>query len=140
MSALFVYFCHMVSKSNSNIEVTNEPMVNQQHDISSCKHRIAAVQDAMYALGGKWKISIVASLSFGAKRYSELLSEVTGISGKMLSRELKEMESNQLVKRTVLPTQPITVCYELTEYGHQLGQVIESLAVWGLAHRKRIMT
>jgi len=104
-----------------------------------CKKTIMAVHDAMDILSGKWKISIVAALCFNPKRYSDILRDISGLSGKMLSRELKEMEVNKLVKRTVLDTQPVTVQYELTEYGQKLKSMIENLAVWGLEHRKKII-
>ncbi len=103
-----------------------------------CKRSIMAVHDAMYVLGGKWKISIVACLLFGPKRYSEILQAIAGISGKMLSRELKEMEANLLVKRVVASTQPIMVTYELTGYGESVQPVIEVLAQWGEKHRRCI--
>lgn len=111
-------------------------MENQNEDVRSCKATIRAVHDAMYLVGGKWKISIIASLSYGAKRYSEILNEVEGISGKMLSRELKEMEMNKLINREVLCTRPLKVQYELTEYGRNLNPVIQNLADWGATHRK----
>lgn len=98
-----------------------------------------AVHDAMYMLSGKWKISIVSSLCFHPKRYSDILKDVQGISGKMLSRELKEMELNKLVKRTVLDTQPVTVQYQLTEYGQKLKPMIDCLALWGREHREMII-
>lgn len=104
-----------------------------------CKKTIMAVHDAMDVLNGKWTISIVAALCFNKKRYSDLLKDVKGISGKMLSRELKDMEANKLVKRTVLDTQPVVVMYELTEYGGKLKQVIGNLADWGSEHRKEII-
>ncbi|HET8809733.1 MAG TPA: helix-turn-helix domain-containing protein [Flavobacteriaceae bacterium] len=109
---------------------------SENHD---CKKTIMAVHDAMDVLHGKWKISIVTSLSFGKKRYSEILRDVKGISGKMLSRELKDMEINQLITRTVLDTQPVTVQYELTEYGQSLNPIISNLANWGFEHRKKII-
>jgi DNA-binding HxlR family transcriptional regulator len=108
-------------------------------DNYECKKTIMAVHDAMDVLNGKWTISIVAALCFNKKRYSDLLKDVKGISGKMLSRELKDMELNKLVKRTVLGTQPVTVTYELTEYGLKLREVINDLATWGLEHRKEVM-
>jgi|SRR5690554_2460757 len=108
------------------------------HTQMACNKAIMAVHDAMYVLGGKWKISIIASLLFGRKRYSDILREVQGISGKMLSRELKEMEMNQLIKRTVIDTQPVTVMYELTEYGQTAQPVINVLAQWGTVHREKI--
>lgn len=111
-------------------------MEHKNKEIGSCQSTIRAVHDAMYLVGGKWKISIIASLSYGAKRYSEILKDVNGISGKMLSRELKEMEMNKLITREVLSTRPIKVQYELTKYGQNLNPVIKSLADWGATHRK----
>lgn len=95
--------------------------------------------DTMDVLGGKWKISIISSLGFGKKRYSDIQRDVYSISGKMLSRELKDMELNLLVKRTVLETQPVTVQYELTDYCEMLLPIINKLADWGTEHRKRII-
>lgn len=108
--------------------------------IRDCKKNIMAVYDAMDALNGKWKISIIAVLCYHNKRrFSDILRDVSGISNKMLSKELKEMEMNTLVKRTVLDTQPITVEYELTEHGMKLQSVINSLSEWGKQHRKEII-
>jgi DNA-binding HxlR family transcriptional regulator len=104
-----------------------------------CTHAIVAIHDVMDILNGKWKISIIASLCYGKLRYSDLLKEVNGISGKMLSRDLKELEMNQLITRTVKSTQPITVEYELTNYGSTLRKLIDEMAKWGLEHRRRIM-
>lgn len=114
-------------------------MKDIKHDKQTCSKRILAIHDTMDVLGGKWKISILVSLAFGKKRYSEILKDVKGISGKMLSRELKDMEMNQLVTRTVLETQPVTVQYELTDYCKKLLPIVFSLAEWGTAHRKRII-
>jgi DNA-binding HxlR family transcriptional regulator len=113
-------------------------MAEEKYPNCECKKTIMAVQDTMDVLNGKWKISIVAALCFNKKRYSDLLREVNGISGKMLSRELKDMELNQLVKRTVIDNQPVIVQYELTQYGESLKSLIEDLARWGIEHRKQI--
>src|SRR5690554_7695291 len=104
----------------------------------ACSQRINAIHDTMDVLSGKWKITILSSLGFGKRRYSEILKEVTGISGKMLSRELKDMEMNLLVKRTVISNQPIAVVYELTDYCVELLPVIDQLAEWGAKHRQCI--
>lgn len=102
--------------------------------------QIMAVQDAMDILNGKWKISIIASLCHHSKRrFSDILSDVSGISNKMLSKELKDLEINKLVNRAVLDTQPITVEYTLTEYGLKLQTIISHLADWGTEHRKVII-
>jgi len=103
-----------------------------------CKRAIMSVYDAMYVLGGKWKITLVACLLFGPKRYSDILRNVQGISGKMLSRELKEMEINMLIKRTVSDSLPLSVTYELTEYGNSVKPIIAILSEWGETHRKWI--
>ena len=103
------------------------------------KKEIMAVHDAMDVLNGKWKISIISSICYyNSRRFSDILNDVHGISNKMLSKELKELETNKLVKRTVLATQPISVQYHLTEYGLTLKTIINNLAEWGKAHRKVI--
>lgn len=105
-----------------------------------CKKHIMAVHDAMDLLKGKWKISIIGVLCFHNKRrFSDILNDVNGISNKMLSKELKDLEMNKLVKRTVLDTQPVTVEYMLTEYGRELQGMIKNLADWGAKHRKKII-
>src|SRR5690606_27669910 len=104
------------------------------------KKQIMAVHDAMDILNGKWKISIVAALCLHNKRrFFDILSEVSGISNKMLSKELKELEINKLVDRNVLNTQPVTVEYQLTDYGLKLQTIINQLADWGREHRKVII-
>lgn len=104
------------------------------------KKKIMAVHDAMDILNGKWKISIISSICYyNKRRFSDILNDVDGISNKMLSKELKELEINKLITRTVLDTQPITVQYELSEYGLSLKTIINNLTEWGLAHRKVIM-
>ena len=98
-----------------------------------------ALCDAMDILNGKWKIAILCSLNERKKRFKELQRHVGKITGKMLSKELKELEMNQLVERFVLNTKPVTVEYELTSYGETLENVIAELVSWGTKHRKRIL-
>lgn len=103
------------------------------------KKEMMAVHDAMDVLNGKWKIYIISSIChYNQRRFSDILNDVTGISNKMLSKELKELELNKLVERTVLDTHPITVQYELTKHGKTLKTIIENLTAWGIAHRKEI--
>jgi len=105
---------------------------------TDCTHKLLAVHDAMDILSGKWKIQVIGSLSFGKKRFMDLLREVNGVGAKMLSKELKDLETNELVKRTVYDTKPVTVEYELTEYGKTLEKVIQEIANWGMEHRKKV--
>jgi DNA-binding HxlR family transcriptional regulator len=111
--------------------------VNFQKDYQK---EMRAVQDSMDVLNGKWKISIISSLCcYNTRRFSDILNDIEGISNRMLSKELKELEINKLVKRTILDTQPITVQYELTEHGLTLKTIIFNLIEWGNEHRKKIV-
>jgi len=104
------------------------------------KKRMRSVQDAMDVLNGKWKIAVISSICcYGKRRFSDILGDVAGISNRMLSKELKELEINQLIKRTVLDTHPISVQYELTEHGNTLQTIITSLSEWGIEHRNKIV-
>ncbi|MDW8850774.1 helix-turn-helix domain-containing protein [Flavobacterium sp. MMLR14_040] len=104
------------------------------------KKEMMAVQDSMDVLSGKWKIAIISSVCYyNKRRFSDILNDVVGISNKMLSKELKELEVNKLIKRTVLETQPISVQYELTEHGKTLQTIINNLTAWGIEHRKKII-
>lgn len=104
------------------------------------QERLRAVRDAMDILSGKWKINILGALRFGGKmRFMELLRNVDGIAAKMLSKELQDLEINQLIKRTVCDTKPVTVEYEITEYGKTLDKIIYEIVNWGMEHRKTII-
>ena len=103
------------------------------------KKEMIAVHDAMDVLNGKWKINIISSICYyNKRRFSDILNDVTGISNKMLSKELKELEVNKLVARTVLNTHPVTIQYELTEHGKTLKTIINNLTDWGIQHRKEV--
>jgi len=104
-----------------------------------CARVMIAIRDSLDVLSGKWKLPILLALKFRTYRFKEL-SRTVGISPKMLSKELKELEMNQLVQRTVWDTAPVSVEYSLTQYGKTLRDVLDSLAKWGTQHRKRIMT
>jgi DNA-binding HxlR family transcriptional regulator len=106
---------------------------------AACEKAILPVRDALDVLSGKWKLQIILSLTFGNLRFKEMQRQIHGITAKMLSKELKELEINQLVKRTVYDTVPVTVEYSLTPYGRTLKKVIEELGAWGRKHRDRII-
>jgi len=109
------------------------------HDQGECTKSILPVRDALEVLSGKWKLPIIISLMFGNKRFSQIAKEIPNITDKMLSKELRDLEANCLVKRTVYDSIPVVVEYTLTDYGHSLKPVIEVLRNWGLVHRARIM-
>jgi DNA-binding HxlR family transcriptional regulator len=104
-----------------------------------CKRHFKAVSDALYILNGKWSVLIIACLASGKKRYLELQRIVEGIGPKMLSKELTKLELNGLITRFVQETRPVTVEYELTEYGRSLKPLIDEMGVWGKQHRENIL-
>ena len=116
----------------------NGSTIPEQH--SECKKNLLPVKDALDILSGKWKLPIIVALTFEKKRFKEMQREIEGITPRMLSKELKELEVNQLVKRTVFDTLPVTVEYSLTTYGKTLHKVIVELRSWGIQHRKRLLS
>jgi len=105
----------------------------------ACNKRIAEVRDALYVLNGKWKLPLIVSLLNGPRRFNEIQRELHGITPKVLSKELRELEQNEFVTRKVFNTVPVSVIYELTEYSECLNNIIESLRVFGQQHRERII-
>ncbi len=106
---------------------------------SSCPKTMRSISDALEALEGKWKLLILVSLSSGPKRFKQISREVKGITDKMLSKELKNLEMNQLIRREVFESFPPTVEYSITEHGQSLEKVLEELHLWGLAHRQKVI-
>jgi DNA-binding HxlR family transcriptional regulator len=125
------------------MELSNLKVTSTMTEIERCqdnKRKLMAIQDSMDVLSGKWKISIISSICYyNKRRFSDILNDVSGISNKMLSKELKELEVNKIIDRTVLDTQPITVQYELTDHGKTLQTIINNLSEWGQSHRKEII-
>ncbi|MBB5646110.1 winged helix-turn-helix transcriptional regulator [Pedobacter cryoconitis] len=104
-----------------------------------CSALVMAVGDALYAVGGKWKLRVIIGLSGSNKRFNELRRIIPGISARVLSNELKELEMNGFVKRNVYAEDsPVMVEYELTAYSSSLKDVVKSLSEWGIMHRERI--
>jgi DNA-binding HxlR family transcriptional regulator len=110
-----------------------------ERNLETCTRAMIPVRDALDILSGKWKLQIILALSFGNRRFSELARNIPGITDKMLSKELRELEMNELVKRTVYDTVPVVIEYSMTPYGKTLQKVIDELHAWGIKHRKRII-
>jgi DNA-binding HxlR family transcriptional regulator len=89
-------------------------------------------------VGGKWKLILISILRDGKMRFRELSREA-GISPRILSKELQELEMNGLVSRTVCNTKPVTVEYALTPYSETLSELIIAMHQWGKQHRKKII-
>jgi len=105
---------------------------------TQCKATLNAMADALYVIGGKWKLRIIVALTTGNKRFNELQRLVKGISAKVLSTELKQLELNGFVRRIVFTGSPVIIEYELSEYAETLDAVLQSLSEWGAMHREKI--
>src|SRR5580700_5226404 len=99
-----------------------------------------AVREVLNRVGDKWSVLIVQLLADGPKRFSELRRTIEGISQRMLTLTLKGLERDGLVTRTVYPTIPPRVDYELTKLGRSLLIPITGLGDWAAQNRQRIQT
>lgn len=97
-----------------------------------------AVKDALEVLKGRWKLQILIALLNGTKRFKQISREIEGISDRMLSKELKDLEENQLIIRKTYDAFPPLVEYAATEHTKTLHLVIHALREWGYLHRKKV--
>ena len=106
---------------------------------AGCPKTMLSIKDALEAVEGRWKLLILFSLAESPKRFTQIAKEVSGITDKTLSKELKSLEANQLIRRDVYDTFPPTVEYTITPHGMSLEKVLDELHFWGLAHRMKII-
>lgn len=102
------------------------------------REELQALQDTLYFIGGKWRLPIINSICNGNRRFREIERSIPGITTRMLSKELKDMELNQLVTRTVYAETPVMVEYQPTQYCRTFGKIIQEMIKWGRAHNKKI--
>jgi len=88
------------------------------------------IERGMQILGGKWKGSILWHLKDGPVRFNDLARQLSGVSKKMVTQRLQELEAAGLVTRQVMSTRPIAVAYEITEFGQTALQFLEELKQW----------
>ena len=115
----------------ANIDVT---MPELKHQRAGCR----AVAPILARVGDKWSILIVMTLAQGPRRFSELKREIDGISQRMLTLTLRGLERDGLLTRTIFPTIPPRVDYELTELGCSLCIPVVGLGNWAMAHLDEI--
>jgi DNA-binding HxlR family transcriptional regulator len=90
-------------------------------------------------IGDKWTVHLVMLLVSGRRRFTELQRSVDGISRKMLTTTLRALERDGYVTRTVFPTIPPRVDYELTELGRELAAPLQALGAWAIANHERVI-
>lgn len=94
------------------------------------------IETTLKMLGCKWKVLIIRELLTGTKRFGELKRAVTGITQKVLTSKLREMEELGLLEREIYPQIPPKVEYTLTDIGYSLRPVLESLKCWGKDYKR----
>jgi DNA-binding HxlR family transcriptional regulator len=85
---------------------------------------------AVELIGRRWTGAILRAMLCGVNRFSDLAAAVPGLSDRMLSERLKELEAEGIVRRVVVPATPVRITYELTDKGKDLGRVIEAVSAW----------
>jgi DNA-binding HxlR family transcriptional regulator len=116
-------------------KMTNEKEIELELEI---KNMILYVQDTLYVLGGKWRLPIIIAVKHGNKRFKDIKDCIPKITNRVLSKELKELEANKLIKRTVHVSSQVSIEYTFTDYATTVKDVVIAMANWGELHRKKI--
>ncbi|WP_104092540.1 helix-turn-helix domain-containing protein [Arthrobacter sp. GMC3] len=116
--------------SQGHMEVTA-----QLDPCGKADHPDCGIRDVLSRVGDKWSVLVIVELATGTRRFRELQRAIDGISQRMLTLTVRRLERDGLVNRTVFPTVPAQVTYELTSLGSSLTQLVKQLADWSLAHR-----
>ncbi|RNL53946.1 winged helix-turn-helix transcriptional regulator [Pedobacter jejuensis] len=103
-----------------------------------CLRDMRHIQDTLYVISGKWKLPIIMSINNGNNRFREISRSIPKITLRMLSKELKELEINKLITRTVSEDSSILITYKLTAYSQTLAPLIEEMKNWGRNHKAMI--
>lgn len=136
---MYIWYTKVSNKLNvSDIQFVSLTSMKELLEKKACESKLGAIDDALYAIGGKWKLKIIIALKEGNKRFNEL-QRALDISARMLSRELKDLELNGFVERKVYTDTPVIIEYELTDYSNSLSDILEALSSWGIKHRKKLI-
>ena len=103
-----------------------------------CFHQMLPIRDALEVIGGKWKVLILTSVMQGNRRFTDIQHSIPKISPKVLAKELKELQTHQLIARLVQEDYPASIDYVVTDHVQSLKQVMLALQAWGVGHRKHL--
>jgi DNA-binding HxlR family transcriptional regulator len=106
--------------------------------LAECSRSMLPVSDVLAQIGGKWTIYAIVALSHGPRRFSELKREIEGVSQKMLTATLRDLEKDGFVTRKVTPSMPPRVDYALTDMGRELREPLSAIGQWANANRGRV--
>jgi len=104
----------------------------------SMTDKIKYVQDTLYVISGKWKLPILMTMYDGQSRFRQIQRNIPKITTRVLSKELKDLEANKLIVRTVYNSSPVSIEYTLTPYSYTIKPVVDEMVNWGENHRKKI--
>ncbi len=96
------------------------------------------VEATLGVMGGRWKAAVLFQLSSGTQRFGQLRKLLPNVTQRMLTLQLRELEQDGLVRRTVYAEVPPRVEYELTAWGESLRPVIDAMCEWGQRYRRRL--
>lgn len=102
------------------------------------KEKVKAIQDTLFVLGGKWKLPVLLSIYSGNKRFNEIANSIPEITNRVLSKELKHLEENLLISRTIIDDYPVRIEYAITDYCLTTHKVAAPMEEWGKNHIKKI--
>jgi DNA-binding HxlR family transcriptional regulator len=111
----------------------------KSESLEACTRSLIPIRDALNILSGKWKLPIMFSLMFDDLRFNEMEKEIEGITPKMLAKELKELEANLLIQRSLVGPRKDIIQYSMTSYGRTLKRIIVEIENWGIKHREKVM-
>lgn len=103
----------------------------------NCDIHMLPIRDALDVIGNKWRLLILLSISKGNNRFKSILDSIPKLSAKVLTEELKCLETNLLIRREEDP-HSFWLRYELTPHANSLEEVVEALQNWGVLHRQRL--
>jgi DNA-binding HxlR family transcriptional regulator len=107
-------------------------MASRRVKAEHCDPAHCPIEVALEVIGGTWKVIVVRELLTGTKRYSELHRGLRHATHKMLAQQLRQLEHDGILTRTVYPVVPPKVEYALTPLGRELGPLLDSMSAWGL--------
>lgn len=128
-------------------EARPTPIVDAQPDpvttlaprnFDECKRAAVPMTEVLSRIGSKWTIYVIMSLTSGPMRFSELKRQIEGVSQKMLTATLRDLEEDGFVTRKVTPTIPPRVDYELTEMGLELRRPLAAIGEWARRNSQRV--
>ena len=129
--------------TETSLGVTGEALPAQvmeaaPHSFAECKRAAVPMTEVLSRIGSKWTVYVIMSLTTGPMRFSELKRHIEGVSQKMLTATLRDLEEDGFVTRKVTPTIPPRVDYELTEMGLELRKPLASIGEWARRNSERV--